>query len=244
MNDILKTIKNDLINFKNYRFLSIIVIISLFFSLLMGLTDLFPKDKVLIYVYISVFILPVITFSVSILIEAQQKKVLPEFISKDSKAINFAIGKVLSATIIQLIPFVFYTIVLTVVLELRFNILLFFLIYLLATIMHILVGLALSIIARSMYSLSVSYVVYLLVFSMMPIFYTYKFIKPDLSYILIISPAYLSGVLFERVVNGYLVASSWLTVLAVILQLIYISLIFIFIIKPFITEYLKLNYNR
>ncbi|MFW5794297.1 MAG: hypothetical protein ACOCV1_02330, partial [Bacillota bacterium] len=219
MSNLFETVKNDLINYYKYRFLSIIIIISFVFSMFMGLTDLFPP---IIYIYISVFILPVITFSVSLLMEAQQKRVLPKLIDKDSKAIIFALGKVLSATIIQLIPFLFYTIVLISVLNYNFNVLLFFLIYLLATIMHILVGLALSIIAKSTYSLSLSYFVYLLLFSMMPIFYSYKFIKSDLSYILIISPAYLSGVLFESVVHGYLVASSWLVVLAVLLQLLYI----------------------
>ncbi|MCF7923868.1 MAG: hypothetical protein K9L64_02030 [Candidatus Izimaplasma sp.] len=240
MENMFNTIKNDLVNYYKYHFISIIVIISLIFSMFMGITNLFPP---MIYIYISVFIMPVITFSVSLLIESQQNEVLPILIDKESNSVFFGIGKIISATIIQLIPFVFYSIVLFVVLEFRFNILLFFLVYLLSIIMHIIIGLALSIISKSSYSLSLSYIVYLLVFSMMPIFYSYGFINPDLSFVLIISPAYLSGVLFESVVNGYIVSSIWLVVLAVLLQLLYISLIFFFIIKPFISEYLKTNYT-
>ncbi|MFO8240935.1 MAG: hypothetical protein R6T90_08055 [Dissulfuribacterales bacterium] len=141
-----ETIKYDLMSFYKYHFITIIIVISLFFSLSMGITNLFPP---VIYIYISVFIMPVITFSVSLLIESQQKEVLPKLLEQENKPVYCAIGKIVSATIVQLIPFVFYSIVLFAVLEFKFNIILFFLVYLLSIIMHIIIGLALSIISKS-----------------------------------------------------------------------------------------------
>lgn len=240
MKNILLTIKNDFAEYKKYHFITILTIISFLFSLLMGVTNLFPP---IIYIYISIFILPVITFSVTLFIESQQRTVLPQIVDSQSHPSVFAVGKILSATLLQLIPLIFYIIVMVFVLDYSFNIPIFALIYLLASITHIVIGLTLSIIAKSQYALSISYLVYLIVFTIIPIYYSLGIIQSKLNYLLIISPAFLSGILFESLINNSPMMPDWVNYLAVVLQFIYIGILFIFVIKPFIFDYLKLNYD-
>ncbi|QWC00684.1 hypothetical protein KHQ88_03700 [Mycoplasmatota bacterium] len=241
MKKIIETVKNDFYNYKNYHFIEIMFVLTLFFGLLMGLTSFMPP---IIYIYISVFILPIITFSGSLFIEAQQKTVLPSILSDSHFPSLYAIGKILSATLVQLLPMVFYIVVMTFSLNISFNILLFIFIYLLSTIIHIIIGLSLSIIAKTTYALSMSYLVYLIVFSIIPILYSFNFFDSDYAYILIISPAFLSGVLFESVVNQYSLMGAWFHYVSVSLIIIYIVILFLFVIKPFIVEYLKDNYEE
>ncbi|MFP4478791.1 MAG: hypothetical protein ACLFPM_05115 [Candidatus Izemoplasmatales bacterium] len=240
MKKIIDTVKNDFINYKDYHFIEIMFILTLFFGLLMGLTNIMPP---IIYIYLSIFVLPVITFSVSLFIEGQQKTVLPNILDDQHHPSLYAIGKILSATLLQVIPMIFYILVMTFALEFSFNIILFILIYLLSAIIHIVIGLTLSIISKTAYSLSISYLVYLIVFSIMPILYSFDFFSADLAYVLIISPAFLSGVLFERLINQYSLISVWFNYLAVALLLSYIIVLFMVVIKPFIIHYLKENYE-
>jgi len=240
MKKIIDTVKNDFINYKDYHFIEIMLILTLFFGLLMGLTSIMPP---IIYVYLSVFVLPVITFSVSLFIEAQQKTVLPNVLDDKHLPGLYAIGKILSATIIQLIPMIFFILVMIFALNYTFNILLFIIIYLLATMTHIIIGLTLAIISKTAYILSLSYVVYLIVFSVIPVLYSFDFFDTDFGYILVISPAFLSGVLFESVVNNYSMMGSWFNYLAAGLLIVYTSVLFLYVIKPFIVHYLKENYE-
>lgn len=240
MKKIIDTVKNDFINYKEYHFTEIMFILTLFFGLLMGLTNIMPP---IIYIYLSVFVLPVITFSVSLFIEAQQKTVLPNVLDDNHHPSIYAIGKILSATLIQIIPMLFYMLVMIFALDFSFNILLFIIIYLLSTVIHIIIGLSLSIIAKSAYTLSLSYLVYLIVFSIIPILYSFDFFSADLSYILVISPAFLSGVLFESLINQYSMMEPWFNYLAVVLLISYIVVLFIYVIRPFIVHYLKENYE-
>ncbi|MDA3932535.1 MAG: hypothetical protein PF513_07345 [Tenericutes bacterium] len=240
MKKIIDTVKNDFVNYRDYHFLEIMFILTLFFGLLMGLTSLMPP---IIYIYLSVFVLPVITFSVSLFIEAQQKTVLPNVLDDNHHPSLYAIGKILSATLIQIIPMIFYLMVMIFVLGLSFNILFFMIVYMLSTVIHIIIGLSLSIIAKTAYTLSLSYLVYLIVFSVIPILYSFDFFSADLSYILIISPAFLSGVLFESLVNQYSMMDPWFNYISLGLILTYIVVLFMYVIKPFIVHYLKENYE-
>lgn len=221
---------NDLKNYIHYRYLTIFIVISVLFGLSMGLTHFMPP---IFYVYISVFILPVISFSVGLVIGNQQKD-----LQGDNPHL-YAISKIISAMIIQLIPLLIYLIVLLGVLSMSFNILYFIIVYILSSLLHIMIGLSLSMIAKTDFSLSMSYLVYLIVFSVIPIFYSMGMIQSELlSYVLIISPAYLAGVMFEGIMDSFYVVQEWFVYIAFILQLVYIFILYFFVIKPFISLYL------
>jgi hypothetical protein len=224
-------IMNDLKNYLHYHYLSIFIVISIFFGLSMGITHVVPP---MIYVYISVFILPVISFSVGLVIGQQQNDCRLE------TPHTYALSKIISANIIQLIPLVVYLIVMLVVLNLDFNVLYFILIYLVSSMLHIMIGLSLSIIAKTQFSLSLSYLVYLIVFSLIPIFYSMGMIQSEfLSYFLIISPAYLAGVMFEGVMDSFYIVQEWFVYVAFLIQTMYILILYFFVIKPFISLYLR-----
>lgn len=225
-----KRIINDLKNYVHYRYLSIFIVISILFGFFMGLTNLIHP---IIYVYISVFILPVISFSVGLVIGHQQGDCTNE------NPHLYTVSKIISAMIIQLIPLVIYLIVLLAVLSMSFNVFYFIIIYILSSILHIMIGLSLSIIAKTEFSLSMSYLVYLLVFSLFPIFYTMGMIQSEiLSYVLIISPAYLAGIMFEGIMDSFFVVKEWFVYVAFIVQLIYIFVLYTYVIKPFIALFL------
>jgi len=238
MKQLWSMIKNDFKNYRKYHFLSIILLISVLFGFLMAYGRLFPP---IIYIYISVFILPVISYSVTLVIAAQQGDLYVS--DSDISPHYFAFGKMLSALIVQLIPLLIYIIVFLLALNYSFNLLAFILIYILSSMMHIMIGLSLSMIAKSSFSLSMSYLVYIIVFSIIPIFYSLGFLESKLiNYILIISPAYLSGVIFESIIHQFHAVETWFVYVAVILQLVYIGLLYMFVVKPFIDSYLRHNH--
>ena len=74
MKFITKIIKNDFINFAKYRILYMTIIVSGLFALAMGF---FPNIDPLLFVYVSIFILPVITHSIVLFIEREENSVLP-----------------------------------------------------------------------------------------------------------------------------------------------------------------------
>lgn len=227
----LSMIVNDLKNYYKYRYLTIFLIVSVLFGFLMGLTHIFPP---IIYVYISVFILPVISFSINLVIGFQQEHMNRITLDK------YVISKLISAMILQLIPMIIYLIVYLFVLNVHFNILFFIVIYLVSSLVHIMIGLSLSIIAKTNFSLSLSYLVYLVVFSIIPIFYSLRMIDGQfVSYILIISPAYLAGVMFEALIDAFHVVDSWFVYVAFIIQLVYIAILYLYVIKPFVGVYLS-----
>jgi hypothetical protein len=78
----------------------------------------------------------------------------------------------------------------------------------------------------------------------MPIFYQEGLIPEFFQYVLIVSPAYLSGVLFQEVVYGYVFSPNWLLVLAVVLQLAYIGLLSYFVVMPYFKSYLLMSVNK
>lgn len=231
MKKYLSLVLRDLIVLAKYHYISIVAGLSFFFALLIGLTDFFPP---MIYIYFSVFIFPVLSFSVNLLVQDHMKE------RRQGISIHACtLSKIFSATIIQLIPILIFLIVLLGVRSYRFNVLLFILVYLLGSLMHIIIGLSLSIIAKTPFAISLSYGVYLIVFSIIPIFYSVGLIPVNLEYMLIISPAYLSGVLFEGIIHLTPNLGFWLPFISVVLQIVYIYVLYRFVVKPFIQAYIN-----
>lgn len=236
MKQLISSIKFDFKYYYHYHFISIITIISIIFALLIGLTNILHP---MIYIYLSVFVVPVLSFSVTLIIEEQQKK--PVDSSKSCPPTMYTISKIGSAVILQLIPMTIYLIVLLAVKNYQFNVFYFILVYLTASTIHIMIGFSLSIISKTQLSLSFSYVVYLIVLTFVPIIYSLDKAPTHVNYFLIISPAYLSSVLFEAVLYPSPLIKIWFISLAVILLIGFIVLLFHFVIKPFSCEYLKSN---
>jgi hypothetical protein len=203
----------------------------------------FPQINPLLLVYITVFILPVIILSISIYIESEEQTLFPLAIC-DCSTLEIILAKVLSALMILLIPMILYIIIMYTVLHMNFSIILFILIYLLSAIIHIIIGIVLAIISKSSQIMSISYVGYIVIFSVMPIFYQQGLIPDFFQYILIVSPAYLSGIVFEQIIVGYIHVADWLLVIAILLQLIYIGVFTMFVIRPYFKSYLLYRVNE
>jgi hypothetical protein len=233
MNQMLGLIKRDLLRLAKFHYITILTGLAFFFALLIGLTNLFPP---MIYIYFSVFVMPVISFSVNLIVEEQDVTY-----KNTASPLIRTISKISSATIIQFIPMIIYLIVLLFVLNYQFSIILFILVYLLASAMHIFIGLSLSIIAKTPFAISLSYGVYLIVFSIIPIFYSVGMIPDNFLYLMIISPAYLSGVLFEEIIHPSNQFGFFFPLISVLLQIIYMAVLYRFVIKPFIKHYIKLS---
>jgi len=233
MREFYRLVKRDLISLAKYHYITIVAGLAFFFALLIGLTNLFPP---MIYIYFSVFVIPVITFSVNLIVDEQEKNR-----EKSLSPLIYTLSKISSAVIIQLIPIIIYLMVLLFVLNYEFSVILFILVYLMASAMHILIGLSLSIIARTPFAISLSYGVYLIVFSIIPIFYSVGMIPDNFLYLMIISPAYLSGVLFEEIIHPSSQFGFLFPFITVLLHIIYIVVLYRFVIKPFIKDYIKLT---
>jgi ABC-type transport system involved in cytochrome c biogenesis permease component len=240
MKNIVKIFKNDFSNFISYRILHMVVILSVLFGLIMGV---FVTVEPLVFVYITIFIFPVITFSISFFIEREENTIIP-ILTCECKPIEIISAKVLSATTLQLVPFIIYSFIMKIMLNMNFNLILFFLIFIVGIILHILIGLALAIISKSNFAMSMSYIVYIIVFSIVPFLSLSNAVPESMKYFLIISPAFLSGVLFENLILGYLYSEQLLVILAAILQVVYIFVLIFLVIRPFFKKFLVNTYNN
>ena len=240
MKDIILIIKNDFKNHSKLNILKVLIILSILFASLMAF---FPNINPLLFVYITVFVLPVIIYSLNIYIEIEEKRFIPETMQK-SNIINFILAKISSNFILLLIPLVLYVSVMAIVLHMSFNILFFILIYILSGLMHIIIALVLAIISKSVSIISISYIGYIVIFALIPLFYSEGLIPNIFKYILIISPAYLSGILFEEVIYGYSFSPVWLIILAVLLQILYIIGLIFYVAKPYFESYLLFRMNK
>jgi len=232
-------IKNDFKNFRQYNILQTVVIISILFALSMVFI---PSIEPLLFVYVTVFILPVILLSVSIYIENEEKTLFPLAMA-DCNCQEIILAKMTSAIIMMFIPFILYIIIMYAVLGMTFNFIMFFLVYFLASLIHIVVGIVLAIISKSSQIMGASYIAYIVIFSVMPIFYSESLIPTFFQYVLIVSPAYLSGLLFQEVMFVFSNVSTILVVLAIVLQIAYIGLLTYFVIRPYFKSYLFYRVN-
>ncbi len=240
MKNLIRIYKNDITNFISYRILHMVVILSVLFGLTMGI---FVNIEPLIFVYITVFVFPVITFSISFYIEREENTILP-ILTCECKPIEIIGAKVLSATTLQVVPFIIFTFIMKVILNMNFNIILFFLIFFVGIILHILIGLALAMISNSNFAMSLSYITYIIVFSIVPFLSLSNVVPESMQYFLVISPAFLSGVLFENLILGYLYSEQLLVILAAVLQVAYILVLVFLVIRPFFKRFLISFYNK
>ncbi|MFA7075380.1 MAG: hypothetical protein WC152_01740, partial [Candidatus Izemoplasmatales bacterium] len=164
MKNIITIINHDFKNFLTYRIIHMIVIISAVFALAMGI---FHTINPLIFVYISIFIITVITNSVTLFIEKEEQSILP--IPIDTLKITQVIpAKLLSSLILQLIPMLFYLIIMKFILNSNFSTLLFIITYILGLIIHIMVGFSITLICNNHVKMALMYVGYIILFSLIP----------------------------------------------------------------------------
>ncbi|MBI9009528.1 MAG: ABC transporter permease [Tenericutes bacterium] len=240
MNHFIQIVKSDFKNYLRYSVLQTVLVLSILFSVSMAF---FPQINPLILVYITVFILPVVILSISVYIETEEESLFPLAVCECS-SIEIIFAKLCSALLMLLIPLILYIIVMFTVLHMNYNIFLFILIYLLSATIHIIIGFVLAITSKSSNLMSISYIGYIVIFSVMPIFYQQGLIPEFFQYALIISPAYLSGILFETVIVGYIHTPNWLIVLAVLLQFVYIFVFTFFVIRPYFKSYLLFRIDQ
>ncbi|MDD3122946.1 MAG: hypothetical protein PHC62_05430 [Candidatus Izemoplasmatales bacterium] len=225
---------NDLKKLVEYRILHLIIILTLLFSATMAF---FPSINPANIVYVSIFIVPVILFSISMYIEKEENTLLP-LLYAPCKTITIVFSKIASALVMSSIPLFAYSLVFGLILRIDINYLYFALAYFLGVTLHIIIGLALSIISKSSKILSTNYIVYIIVFSLIPIFYNNGLVPLSFQYYLIISPAFLSGLLIDNILVGVAFSSAWWIFLTIILQIIYVIILTAFVILPYFKSYL------
>ncbi len=228
---------DDLKRLFRYRIIYFVMALTFLFGMSMIFFPGFSTN----FLYISLFILPVIIFSISLFIEREEGTV-SHLISPSTPTLTVVATKILSATIVELIPFVGFVIgsllrkdVFSNDIEISYFLL--FLAYVLGVILHIVVGLSLSIIAKSSRILSLSYLAYIVVFSISPILYSNGIIPEGAQYWLIISPAFLSGVLIDTILSQALSPQIWLLILSVGLQIGYTVLLIGVVVVPYFKQF-------
>ncbi|MDD3712316.1 MAG: hypothetical protein PHZ28_02360 [Candidatus Izemoplasmatales bacterium] len=229
MKNILKIITNDFKNFTRYRIIHMTLIVSLIFALAMGF---FPDIEPLLYVYLTVFVIPVIMHSITLFIEKEEGKLMPEQF-KNPKIGEIISGKILSPLLLQLIPLIMYLIVMIFVLNVNFNLLLFSLAYLVGALIHILIGFSITILSRTHLHMMLLYVGYIAIFSFIPFISLMGLIPTSIEFLFVFSPGYLVGIIIENITFTYLFSPLYLVIIACILIIIYIVALILFIISPF-----------
>jgi len=233
---------DDLKRLYAYRILYFILILTFLFGMSM---IFFPAFGLTNFLYVATFILPVIIFSISLFIEREEKSI-SRLISPTTPTLLIISSKITAALVLEMIPFVGF-VVASLMLNRSFSndigiqyFPLFFA-YTLGVVVHIIVGLSLSIIAKSSRILSLSYIAYIIVFSITPILYSNGIIPEGFQYFLIISPAFLSGVLLDTIISDALDPETWLILLSIFLQILYSGVLVWFVIRPFFKQFIALT---
>ncbi|MDD3126169.1 MAG: hypothetical protein PHC32_00780 [Candidatus Izemoplasmatales bacterium] len=245
MKDFFPLVWHDIKRLYNYRIIHFVVVLTFLFSMTIWFLPQFGSAN---FLYISIFVLPVIIFSISMFIEREEKTFVP-LITSQTDTLKIVAAKILAAVTIEIFPFIGYTIV-TLIRSSEFsnsihiNYFFLFLVYLMGVIVHIIIGLSLSIIAKTSRILSLSYLGYIVVFSLLPILYSNGIIPQAFQYYLIISPAYLSGVLVDYIISDALNPEVWLIILSIVLQIVYAVVLIRFVVMPFFKQYLLATTNE
>ena len=223
---------SDLKRLWSYRIILFIAVLSLMFAFAIAL---FPMIDPTNFIYVCIFILPVVVFSISLFIDREEGTLLP-FVFSPLKSAYLVFSKIVSAFIVMLLPIALFIAALAFAqYDMDFGLL--FLAYSLGVLRRILIGLSLSIISRTTKILSLSYIGYIFIFSLTAIMYSNGIIPLRFQYYLIISPAFLSGVLIDNIVAGGAYSEVWLIALAVGLQLVYGAVLTAFIVIPYFKRY-------
>ena len=229
--------RNDWCNLFKYRIFHMIIIVSIIFALAMGF---FPEINPLLFVYLSLFIIPVIIHSITLFIEQEEDTLFP--ISEEKRRIYQVLpAKLLSAITLQLIPLFLYILIFIFVLHVNFSIILFVLNYVLSISLHMIIAFSITILAKSHISMSLSYIVYIIIFSLIPFIYLMNLLPEGLDYVFIFSPAYLAHVLFDNITFGYLFSDKLLIILAIFLQVIIACILILLVIVPYYRKDLNKN---
>lgn len=229
MKNILKIIIHDFKNFAKYRIVHMTLIVSVVFALAMGF---FPEVEPLLYVYLTLFVIPVIMHSITLFIEKEEGNLIPEHVNTP-KTGEIIFGKVLSSFLLQLIPLILYLIVMIFVLNVNFNLFLFSFAYLVGVSIHILIGFSITILSKSHLNMMLLYVGYIAIFSFLPFISLMGLIPTSIEFLFIFSPGYLVGIIIENITFTYLFSPLYLVILSCTLIIVYIVMLILFIISPF-----------
>ena len=233
MKNFFKYVLNDLKFLYEYRIILLVSILTFVFSMAMAI---FPDLDQSNFIYFNIFILPVIIFSISMFIGREEETLLP-VISGALKPIYVVFAKIIAATIVELIPIVAFTIIMRFT-GFETNYFLLFLTYLLGVVIHIIIALSLAIISKKSSTLTLNYLVYILVFSASAILYSNGLIPLNAQYVMLISPAFLSGVLVDNILAASSYSQTWLLLSSVLLQFVYGFVLVWFVIRPYFKVYL------
>lgn len=212
----------DLKRMFDYQVLQITLVLSIVFASMMALLR---EIDVVHFISLSVFVVPVIMFSIATFLRKEDRA---EEQSRLACARPWQLLGVhtVSALIVETIPFLLYSIVLLFVRGVPFSYPLYFLTYYSGATLHVLIASYLAMTSKTMRQLAYGYIVYVLVFSMTPILYANGIIPFAFQYWMLVSPAYVSGLLVDNVLTGVQFSSTWLIVLAACLQFVEIVLLF------------------
>ncbi|PKL01524.1 MAG: hypothetical protein CVV56_00655 [Tenericutes bacterium HGW-Tenericutes-1] len=238
MKNFFKYVLNDLKFLYEYRIVLLVSILTFVFAMAMAI---FPDLDQSNFIYFNIFILPVIIFSISMFIGREEETLLP-VISGTLKPILVVFAKIFAAVIVELIPIVAFTIVMRFT-GFETNYFLLFLTYLLGVIIHIIIALSLTIISKKSSTLTLNYLVYILVFSASAILYSNGLIPLNSQYVMLISPAFLSGVIIDNILASSSYSPTWLLVASVTLQFVYGFILVWFVIRPYFKSYLIASMN-
>ena len=234
MKSVLQYIYQDYKRLFQARIIQMVFIISFIFGMMIVIFPTFDPANVF---YLSVFILPVIVFAISMYIEKEEQAIYPIAYSKQD-AIKMVLSKIASSLSLMLLPVLFFFLVIAVTASTNIQYVLLFIAYVVGALLHILIGLFISMASKTTKVLAASYITYVLVFSITPILYANGIIPYSMQYIMIISPAFLSGILIENILAGVWYSQPWLLILAGVLQIVYIFLLYVFAVRPHFLKYL------
>lgn len=233
MKSFFKYLYNDLKYLYEYRIVLFVTILTFVFAMAMAIFPDLDKSNL---IYFNIFILPVIIFSISMFIGREEQTLLP-INTNELKPIVIVFIKIIAAAIIELLPITAFTIVMRFT-GFETNYFLLFLVYMLGAVIHIIIALSLTIISKKSTTLTLNYLVYILVFSASAILFSNGLIPFSAQYIMLISPAYLSAVLVDNILAISSYSESWLLILAVVLQFVYGFVLVWFVVRPFYKLYL------
>ncbi|MFA5741913.1 MAG: hypothetical protein WC874_03435, partial [Candidatus Izemoplasmatales bacterium] len=107
MKDFFPLVWHDIKRLYNYRIIHFVVVLTFLFSMTIWFLPQFGSAN---FLYISIFVLPVIIFSISMFIEREEKTFVP-LITSQTDTLKIVAAKILAAVTIEIFPFIGYTIV-------------------------------------------------------------------------------------------------------------------------------------
>ncbi len=236
MKSFLQELRHVLRRMLDYQIVQITMVLSVVFAVLMAV---FPVIDPLNFVSLSLFIMPVILFSIATFLYRDDDPVKCEHPSKHPVRCS-VVAQLVASVLIHTLPFIIYTTIL-VARGHHFNIILLFLSFSAAALLHTLIGMVLAITSKTSRQVAYSYLVYILVFSLSPILYINGIIPYSMQYVMLISPAYVSGLLIDNVLAGAQYSSDWLVWLAIVFELGGIFLLIRFAVVPFFSHQHLIN---